>query len=194
MSDVELEPDLGSAVGGEIRRLREQVGLSTRELAARAGVSQPFLSQIERGASVPSMASVYRIARALGVRPGDLLPAVHPLEVAVVRAGEGARIPVADHPSAAVGRALLLRNVSALEIVEYEFGPDDYIAEWFEAPGESALYVIAGQLEVDILGAGTYALGPGDFIHFPAGARDRWRLVGDTPARVLFTASVPGAR
>ncbi|WP_200847235.1 helix-turn-helix domain-containing protein [Microbacterium sp. 18062] len=194
MPDPVLDPDLGAAVGGEIRRLREAAGLTTRELAARAAMSQPFLSQIERGASVPSMASVYRLAQALGVRPGDLLPAVLPSEVTVVRRGEGRPIPVAEHPAAAVGRALLLRSTSALEIVEYEFGPDEYIAEWFESPGESALYVVAGRLEVDILGAGTYRIAPGDLIHFPAGTRDRWRLLGETPARVLFTASVPGTR
>lgn len=190
MTDA-ADADLGGLIGTEIRRLRRAAGLSTRELAARADMSQPFLSQIERGASAPSMASVYRLARALDVRPGDLLPAVHPLDVRVVRAGEGERLPVSDHPQAAAGRALLLRNVSALEVVEYDFGPDDEIAEWFEAPGESALYVVAGALEIDIVGAGTYALGTGDFIHFPAGARDRWRHTGAERTRVLFTTSVP---
>ncbi len=194
MSEPALDADLGAVVGGEIRRLRDAAGLSTRELAAAAGMSQPFLSQIERGASTPSMASVYRLARALGVRPGDLLPAVEADEVEVVRAGEGRRIPVAEHPSAAVGRALLLRESSTLEVVEYVFGPDEYVAEWFESPGESGIYVIAGRLEVDVLGAGTHALAPGDFIRLPAGARDRWRLIGEEPARVLLAASIPRGR
>ena len=194
MSDPSLDADLGSVVGAEIRRLRDAAGLSTRELAAAAGMSQPFLSQIERGASAPSMASVYRLARALGVRPGDLLPAVGADEVDVVRAGEGRRIPVAERDDAALGRALLLRESSALEVVEYAFGPDEYIAEWFESPGESGLYLVSGHLEVDVLGAGTYALGPGDFIRFPAGARDRWRLVGDEPVVALFVTSVPRPR
>ena len=136
------------------------------------------------------MASVYSLSRALGVRPGDLLPAVLPQEVVVVRAGEGRIIPVADHPAAAFGRALLLRSSSALEIIEYSFGPEEYIEEWFESPGEGGLYVISGTLEVDIFGAGTYSLERGDFIHFPAGARDRWRLVGPEPAKVLFATSV----
>jgi len=167
LSDPTLDADLGSVVGAEIRRLRDAAGLSTRELAAAAGMSQPFLSQIERGASAPSMASVYRLARALGVRPGDLLPAVGADEVDVVRADEGRRIPVAERDDAALGRALLLRESSALEVVEYTFGPDEYIAEWFESPGESGLYLVSGRLEVDVLGAGTYALEPGDFIRFP---------------------------
>lgn len=194
MADVSLESELGPVVGAEIRRLREAAGLSTRELAAAAEMSQPFLSQIERGVSTPSMASVYRLARALGVRPGDLLPSVRADEVTVVRAGEGRRIPVADHPAAAVGRALLLRDVSALEIVEYVVDADEYIAEWFDSPGECALYLVSGALEVDILGAGTYRLAAGDFMHFPAGTRDRWRHVGTEPAKILFTASVAATR
>lgn len=190
----DAEPDVGAAVGGEIRRLRHVAGMSTRELAERAGVSQPFLSQVERGASAPSMASVYKLARALGVRPGDLLPAVQPPTVVVVRADEGRMLPVADHPRAALGRALLLRDSSALEIVEYTFGPDEYIEEWFDSPGESAVYVVTGSLEVDIAGAGTYRLDAGDLIQLPAETRDRWRLVGAEPARVLFMASVATPR
>ncbi|WOF22435.1 XRE family transcriptional regulator [Microbacterium betulae] len=194
MTDGALDADLGAAVGGEIRRLRTRAGLTTRELAARAEMSQPFLSQIERGSSAPSMASVYRLARALGVRPGDLLPSVDPHDVDVVRAGEGDRLPVADHPDAAVGRALLLREGGTLEAVEYSFGPDDYIAEWFEQPGDTGLYVVSGALEVDVLGADTVALGAGDFLHLPPGARDRWRHVGAGTTRVVIMTSTPRTR
>jgi transcriptional regulator with XRE-family HTH domain len=167
--------ELGRLIGSTIRKLREHNGLSMRELAERAGLSQPFLSQVERGVSTPSMASTYRLAHALGVVPGDLLPATGPADVLVVRADEGLRIPVSDGPDSAEGRALLLRDTSALEVVEYIIKPGQRADEWFESAGQVGIYVISGHVDIDVAGAGTHHLGPRDFISLPGGCRDRWR-------------------
>jgi transcriptional regulator with XRE-family HTH domain len=180
---------LGRLIGDTIRNLRESAGLSMRELAERAGLSQPFLSQIERGLSSPSMASTYRLAQALGVRPGDLMPAVDPAGVTVVRATEGVHIPVSDQPDSAVGRALLLRDSSALEVVEYVIEPGQRADEWFESAGECGLYVISGHIDVEVVGSGTHHLGPRDFISFPAGSRDRWKTNGDQAVHLLLTTA-----
>ena len=58
---------LAQRFGQRLRSLREKSQLSTRALAARAGISQPYLSQLERGLSSPSMVTTYRLAEALGV-------------------------------------------------------------------------------------------------------------------------------
>ena len=44
----------GSALGGLIRRQRELSEMSMRQFAAVAGISNPYLSQIERGLRAPS--------------------------------------------------------------------------------------------------------------------------------------------
>ena len=46
--------------------------MTLKELGRAAGLSHPFLSQLERGLARPSMGSVERIARALGVPAGGL--------------------------------------------------------------------------------------------------------------------------
>ena len=56
-------PDLGAF----IRQQREIAQQSIRDLAKRAGVSNPYLSQIERGLRKPSADSLQRIARALEI-------------------------------------------------------------------------------------------------------------------------------
>lgn len=58
--------------GQEIRRLRQQRGLTLQALAERAGVSVGMLSQIERGTSSPSLRSLIRVADALEVPVGWL--------------------------------------------------------------------------------------------------------------------------
>jgi transcriptional regulator with XRE-family HTH domain len=56
-------PDLGSF----IRQQREIAQQSIRDLAKRAGVSNPYLSQIERGLRKPSADILQQIARALEI-------------------------------------------------------------------------------------------------------------------------------
>jgi DNA-binding XRE family transcriptional regulator len=53
---------------------REFRGLTQAKLAARAGISVPFLSQIEHGKRDPSLATLRRIAAALKVDLDDLSP------------------------------------------------------------------------------------------------------------------------
>jgi transcriptional regulator with XRE-family HTH domain len=180
------EATLAARVGATIRALREKSGLSMRELARRAGISQPFLSQLERGTSAPSMITTYRLAEALGVLPGALMPAPEGSVVRVVRAGEGREIPVAGRPDAAVGRALLMRPDEPLEVVEYVVRPGQYLQEWFDQPGELAVYVVGGQLDVEVAGHGRWRLSAGDLLSHDAALRHRWSLVDDGPAHVLL--------
>lgn len=65
------------ALGQFIRSQRQQAQLSLRELAARANVSNPYLSQLERGLHEPSMRVLKAIASALNL----------PLDALLARAG-----------------------------------------------------------------------------------------------------------
>ena len=66
-----------SDIGGFIRAQREAAQVSVRQLADKAGVSNPYLSQIERGLRKPSADVLSQIAKALRVSA----------EVLYVRAG-----------------------------------------------------------------------------------------------------------
>lgn len=54
-------------IGGYIRAQREAAQVSVRQLAEKAGVSNPYLSQIERGLRKPSADVLNQIAKALRV-------------------------------------------------------------------------------------------------------------------------------
>jgi transcriptional regulator with XRE-family HTH domain len=66
-----------SDIGSFIRDLRENAQVSVRQLAERSGVSNPYLSQVERGLRKPSADVLSQIAKALRVSA----------EVLYVRAG-----------------------------------------------------------------------------------------------------------
>ena len=57
-----------------VRVWREYRGISVKDLAAEAGLSQPYLSQIETGRREGTMRSMAAIARALRVDLDDLAP------------------------------------------------------------------------------------------------------------------------
>ncbi|HEY7273107.1 MAG TPA: helix-turn-helix domain-containing protein [Actinoplanes sp.] len=59
--------DLPQDIGGFIRDLRQTAKISLRQLAERAGVSNPYLSQIERGLRKPSAEVLQQLASALRV-------------------------------------------------------------------------------------------------------------------------------
>ena len=62
-------------LGGRIRLLREQRGLSQEKLAERAGLTSKFLGEVERIETNPSTTSIARLAAALSVNVGDLFEA-----------------------------------------------------------------------------------------------------------------------
>ena len=61
------------ALGGAIRQQRQRAQMSLRQLADLAQISNPYLSQIERGLHEPSVRVVRSIAKALNVSAEELL-------------------------------------------------------------------------------------------------------------------------
>lgn len=60
------------SIGEFIREQREQAQVSVRQLAALAGVSNPYLSQIERGLRKPSAEILQQIAKGLAISAEQL--------------------------------------------------------------------------------------------------------------------------
>lgn len=92
------EPDEND-IGAFIREQRQLAELSLRKLADRAGVSNPYLSQIERGLRRPSAEILQQLAKALemsaetmyiqaGILDGERKPENSNLEVAIRRSQE----------------------------------------------------------------------------------------------------------
>lgn len=63
---VDVNPQLAVAV--TLRWARQEAGLTQAELAARIGVSQQQIAKLERPGANPSIATLEKLAKALGVR------------------------------------------------------------------------------------------------------------------------------
>jgi transcriptional regulator with XRE-family HTH domain len=78
MSDDTTDPILASqrALGRALRELRDRAGLTQKELGARAGADDTYLSQVEGGHRDIRWSTVTRLLRALDATIGDLATAV----------------------------------------------------------------------------------------------------------------------
>ncbi|MER5945932.1 XRE family transcriptional regulator [Streptomyces sp. NPDC001904] len=165
-------------VGPGIRRRRRALELTLAEVARRAGVSVPFLSQVENGRSRPSMSSLQRIADALDTTAVEILAAAQePRPVDVVRAADGA--------ATADGTRPLVRGAQRLHALEFT-GDHDWDRE-YRHRGDELLYVADGAAEVEADGV-RYRLERGDTLYCAAELPHRWRPL-EPGTRVLVVGT-----
>jgi len=173
-------------LGQAIRNVREQRGLSLRELARRVNVSPSFVSQIELGKANPSVGTLYSLVSVLGTTLDDLIgeqPAASGPELVAasgVDGGNSGAWPRVDVPvQPATGRKRLEMSGVIWERLTHDHDPYVDFLHVEYAPGSSSCapdqlmrhggresgYLLHGRLDVQV-GFETYSLGPGDSIHF----------------------------
>ena len=190
------EPNDDERVGRYVRRLRQSRGLTMTQLAARADLSQPFLSQLERGLARPSMTSLARIAQALDssqleiiAGAADLVRSASATTADLVRADDGERGPYG------LGEARLLvqgdRPFYPMTFTAENADPGDFHVH----PEDEFLHVLSGRCRVDLEGQGTVVLEEGDSLYYPGGTPHRWYSPAGTRYRLFVVKQhvpVPG--
>lgn len=189
IDDDRAETSIAAAIGRAVAAARAERKLSMRALASEAGISQPFLSQIENGHTLPSMLTLYRLAGALGLSAAELMPAeAVPASIHVVRREDARRVPVTEAANAGLGR-ILTASERRVVATEYIFGPDDDMGDWFQSDGELLVYAASGRVIVTIEGQGEWELAAGDAMTYPGELRNVWRVIGPEPATILLVHS-----
>jgi transcriptional regulator with XRE-family HTH domain len=61
------------AFGKIVRRVREAAGISQEELAALTNIHRTYIGGIERGERNPTLIMIHRLAKALRIKPAQLL-------------------------------------------------------------------------------------------------------------------------
>lgn len=61
------------AFGEAMRKSREKLGISQMTFQARTGLDRTFISDLERGLQCPSLRTVLRVAKGLGISPARLI-------------------------------------------------------------------------------------------------------------------------
>ena len=184
-----LEGELPTLIGGRVRELRMELGLSGRQLAAAAEVSQPFLSQLESGQTSVSLATLYRIAHALGVTGPELLQTPVREGIEVYRRSDFTELLVADRIGSASGVGLWRAGGTINELFDYLIKPGEHIAEWFESTGEHGVICLEGCLRVEFDKYDDVTLDGGDVLFYRGPSRHRWHLESNTACRVILVST-----
>lgn len=190
MTEAIIETPVGSqSVGSQLRLLRRARRRTLKDVALEANVSESFLSQLERGRTGASIASLQGIATALGVQVSDLFASNGSARPTVLRRDDRGYVSWGT-----LGRKALLtpKPFEALEVVAASFEPGGSTGETQYAHGDSEemLFVVSGAVEVS-LGEETMRLGPGDCARYRSSTPHRLVNVGADPAEVIYVISPP---
>jgi transcriptional regulator with XRE-family HTH domain len=177
-------------LGRRIRQLRREKKMALREVAEAAGVSESFLSQVERGLANPSVASLRRIANAIREPVGSFFIG-DPPQGMLVRAGDRRRLihskgVLEDYiltPPTARSLQIIYCVVGAGE----GSGPEPYT----HPADEECLVVLSGRLDVGI-GSQTYQLSRGDALLLDPNIPHSFANPGIEPATMLWVQTPPG--
>jgi transcriptional regulator with XRE-family HTH domain len=61
------------AFGDEMRKARSKKGMSQMDLYKATGLDRTFISDLERGIQAPSIRTIFRAARGIGIEPESLI-------------------------------------------------------------------------------------------------------------------------
>jgi transcriptional regulator with XRE-family HTH domain len=177
-------------LGREVRRRRQQAGLTMQQLAETAGISRRMLSHIELGEGNPSLVIIGKIARALGTGFASLAQETRGETLVVNSPGAAPGIwssPAGSHAALTVASTLR----PAAEVWDWTLVPGDTYQAEPDPPGSEELFVV-------ITGTLTLVIGGDTAVGLEAGASARlatdrdygYRNDGTAPVRFIRVAHV----
>lgn len=156
-----MSAGLADTVGAQVRRRREQRGMTAAELARRAGLAKATLSSVESGVGNPTIETLDALAVALGLPLSDLL----------VRAEDGGPHVVRATPTDGEIQRELLRRVAGghqVEMWRLRMPPNAGFDGVPHATGTIEILTVASGSVVAGPEGEHVTLGPGDLLSFAA--------------------------
>jgi len=177
-------------VGARLRVVRDRFGLSQRELAKRAGVTNGTISLIEQNRVSPSISSLKKVLEGLPMTLADFFTFDGEPQAPKVfyEARELPNLGNQHIRLLLVGTAHEHRDIAILR-EHYELGADTG-PDMLMHDGQEGGVVISGMIEVTVNNE-CRVLSPGDAYYFDSKHPHRFRNVGDVPCEVVSASSPP---
>lgn len=194
LSVASTTPSLPAELGKRLRRHRLAAGFTLEQLASRAGIGKGYLSRIENGKKVPPIATLSRLAGALGLEIASLLMSPRSRKpwhgVSVVRHDEK-RPAVLGGTTFGYDYFALSDSAPTQALQPFLFTFPEQIDKFvfFQHEGEELLHLLTGRVEWQV-GAQKFMLESGDTVHFDSRIPHRGRSLGG-PATALVVMYSP---
>jgi transcriptional regulator with XRE-family HTH domain len=170
-------------VGTRLRRMRDRQGYSLRALAERCGLSINAISQIERGENSPTVATLQRLANALGVQITDFFQEEARQKTVLVKRDQGLRSQSNGVIMESLGMGLSDQQLEPFRMVIQPGGGqmDDPVSH----SGQEFIYCLEGEIEYTV-GGRVVRLEQGDSLLFDATQLHGYRNQTDQRAVILI--------
>ena len=186
---------MGKKIQQKIKEYRKQRGLTLKRLAEKAGCTQSYISQLEKGLTMPSLSMVGKLATALGINVVDLFGDPGDEQE------RSWQLPKADrrniqYPDGKVSSQMLVTRISTKRmeplISVIEPGGRSDSAEKMSHPvgTEEFVLVLKGAIDFQISGR-SMLLREGDTLYFDGSRPHSWANNRTETAEVLFVFSPP---
>lgn len=181
--------EFGSSLGERLRALLLRQGRSFETLATFSGLDKRKLDRLAMGEIVPTIHHLWKIANALGVPFGSLIPAHKGRDEVVLR--KAAKTVIASSDGRFTSRALLPYDSHRLvEFYELTIAPK-HVAQ-SEAHGAGtleSLVVVRGQIEITAGKEPAQRLEEGDSMMFEGDVPHSYRNLGSSEALLYLVMS-----
>lgn len=174
-------------IGERIRELRNQNGLTQEELADRTELTKGFISQLERGLSSASVATLSDIVTCLGTNLSEFFREEQAPQIVYKEEDYSTKI---DKSGNAIKWLLPAAQRLSLEPIEVTLQPGQALDPDKPHEGEEFGYVLEGTAEL-VYGDRTYRVKKGESFSYKADRNHYLQCAGAKPARVLWISSPP---
>ena len=180
-------------IGGKIKAIRQNKGLTIQQLAEKAGLAKALISQIENGQVSPPISTLLKVANSLNTDISLLFQdEASDTKTAVVRSNERLVSPRRQ----VMGKAHLGYNYEALAYTKTSKHMEPFLVTFeaknaedviqFTHDGEECAFVLEGRLEFSSPEE-TLVLESGDCIYFESDQLHGFRALDQKPAKALVT-------
>jgi len=185
-----MKQSIGHQVGRRIRRLRQSLGLSLSDVAAKAGLSRSLLSKVENARVSSPIATLVNIAAALDTTVGRLIGADGSERCVVVRRDEREHVTTRQADGYTYETLGHKRVDKRMEPFLVTYPPGGDVPPRYAHRGEAFMFVLKGRIEFHYDGRVT-VLGPGDSVYFDNELPHGARALGARPAVGLVVTLEP---
>ncbi len=185
---AELATPIDPTLGSRLKERRKALGKTQQQVADEASLTIGFISQIERGISTPSLASLYNLAKALETTVDQFVSKVPARQHSVV-SHSGQRQTYKVGGTSRYYEFLERGFADAKLNACLSHVPPGHASEMMSHEGEDFVYLVAGEMLYEVDGV-EYRLGPGDTLHFDSRKPHRGTNVGADTAIELWVGTM----
>jgi transcriptional regulator with XRE-family HTH domain len=180
-----------AALAHNLRDWRTRRGWSQAELADRAGISKGMLVQIEQSQTNPSIATLCKLANALGVALPRLVEVADEPVIRRVSRDEVAWLWRGTGRGSGAGLVGGIESPMPVELWEWRMGPRDGYDALAHPPGtREIVYALDGEVMVTVEGV-EMTIGSGECAVFQADRPHRYAAAGGRAARFMMVVVEP---